>query len=157
MWKERGINKYPEISLSDCIITNIEKSGDDIIVNFGEDGFIIKDLEKNAYYHTDPSQVIIRGCDIDNITIKEIRTQQLSEELFYNSVYEIDAKSFLKKINKGKWELQMVYEFYSCSGALYIGHIQNKKKNQKSFWCCIMLQFNELLYLWNNIRYDQPC
>lgn len=156
MWKESGVNKYPEIVLSDCSITNIEKKGDDIVVDFGENGFAIKDIQKSAYYRTTPSQVVIKGCDIDNIEIKEIRTQQLSEELFFESAYDVESEYFIKKINKGKWKFEVVYEFYSCVGALYIGHVNSKKKKQKSFWCCVMLQFKELLYLWNEIRYDHP-
>lgn len=156
MWKESGINKYPDIILHDCVITNIEKNGDDIAVNFDEWGFAIKDIETGMYYRTDPSQIVIKECYIDNISIKEIRTQQLSEELFFETVYDIEPKRFMKKINKGKWKFEVVYEYYSYGGALYIGQVDNKKKGKKSFWCCVELQFKELLYLWNEIRYEYP-
>ena len=156
MWKESGINKYPEIILSDCIITNIERKGDDIVVDFGDDGFVIKDTEKDKYYRTTPSQVVIKECDIDNIDIKEIRTQQLSEELFFKTAYDVEPELFIKNINKGKWKFEVVDEFYSCVGALYVVHVQPKKKKQKSFDYCVILQFKELLYLWNEIQYDRP-
>ena len=61
---------------------------------------------------------------------------------------------FMKNINKRKWTFEVVEEFYSAGRALYIGMIHNKKKKHKSFWCCVKLQFKELLYLWNEIRYD---
>ncbi len=89
MWKESGINKYPNVVLHDCLVTNIEKNGDDIVVDFdrfdssGQYGFWIKDIEKNMYYRTGSSQIVIKKYDIDYTSIKEIRTQQLSEKLFF--------------------------------------------------------------------------
>ena len=160
MWKESGINKYPNVVLHDCLVTNIEKNGDDIIVDFdrfdssGQYGFWIKDIEKNMYYRTGSSQIVIKKYDIDYTSIKEIRTQQLSEKLFFETVSDIEPKVFIKKVNMGKWKFEVVEEFYSTDRALYIGRIHTKKKNQKSFWCCIKLQFKELLYLWSEIRYD---
>lgn len=160
MWKESGTNKYPEVTLHDCMITNIEKSGDDIAVDFdkfdsyGKYGFWLKDIETGRYYRTGFSQIVIKECDIDDITIKEIRTQRLSEKLYFDTVYDIEFNHFMKKINKGAWTFEIVYEFYSGIGALYIGQIHNKK--HESFWCCIKLNFKELCYFWNEIRYDCP-
>lgn len=160
MWKENGINKYPDVVLHDCLITNIEKKGEDIVVDFDrfdssdKYGFWIKDIEKNIYYRTGSSQIVIKEYDIDYISIKEIRTQQLSEEHFFQTVSDIEPKKFIKKINKGKWKFEVVEEFYSINRLLYIGRIHVAKKHQKSFWCCIKLQFKELIYLWNEIRYD---
>lgn len=153
MWKERGINKYPEIILSDCLITNIEIEGENIVVNFDKYGFFIKDSEKGRYYRTDSAQIVIKKCDMKNIVIKEIRTQKLSEELYFDSIYEVEGEIFIKKINMGRWKFEIVEEFYSTRRALYIGQV---RENNKFFWLCVKLQFEELLYLWNDIRYDCP-
>ena len=160
MWKESGINSYSEVSLHDCMITNIEKSGDDIAVDFGKYdsygtyGFWIKDIAAGTCYRTGVSRIVIKECDMDYISIKEIRTQQLSEELFFDSVCDIEPEYFMKRINKRKWTFEVVEEFYSTGRALYIGRIHYKKRKKESFWCCVKLQFKELLYLWNEIRYD---
>ncbi|MBD5470024.1 MAG: hypothetical protein HDR19_02590 [Lachnospiraceae bacterium] len=156
MWKHNGINKYPEIILHDCSIANIEKEGDDIVVDFDKRGFWVKDFEKDMYYRTHSARIVIKDYDADYLTITEIRTQQLSEKKFFETVHEVKPKCFIKNINKGKWIFEVVEEFYSEGRALYIGQVQNKKKYQKSFWCCVKLEFKELLYLWNEIRYDCP-
>lgn len=150
MWKERGINKYPEIILSDCLISKIEKNEDDFAIDFGKQGFFVKDLKKNTYYRTASAQIIVKGCDINNITIKEVRTQQLSDELFFESMYDVKADHFLDNINSEKWKFEVVEEFYSAVGALYIGWVSN---GEKSFWCCVKLQFKELLYLWDEVQH----
>lgn len=155
MWKESGTNKYPDIILHDCLVTNIEKSGDDIAVDFGKFdssgkyGFWI--IASEMPYRTGLSRIVIKECDMDYMSIKEIRTQQLSQELFFQTVCDIEPKIFMKNINKRKWTFEVVEEFYSAGRALYIGRIHNKKKKHKSFWCCVKLQFKELLYLWNEI------
>lgn len=156
MWKHNGINKYPEIILHDCLIANIDKEGDDIVVDFDKWGFWIKDFEKDMYYRTHSGRIVIKGYDADYLSITEIRTQQLSEKKFFETVHDIKPKRFIKNINKGKWIFEVVEEFYSDGRALYIGQVQNKKKHQKSFWCCVKLEFKELLYLWGEIRYDSP-
>lgn len=150
---ERKRNKYPEIMLSDCIIKNIEIKGENIVANFDEYGFFIKDSEKGKYYRTDSAQIVIKKCDMENIAIKEIRTQKLSEELFFDSIYDVEFKKCLTNINMGRWKFEIVEEFYSTRRALYIGQVREK---DKSFWLCVKIQFEELLYLWNNIRYDCP-
>ena len=147
--EKKELNKYPDILLSDCEVTAIEAKGNEIIVNFSEYGFFIKDSERNNYYRTNAAQIVIEGCDIENISIKEVRTQQLSEELYFESMYEIEAKDFLVNINTGKWSLEIVEEFYSIGGGLYIIRV---RENENSFWCYIKLRFRNLVYLWNDIR-----
>lgn len=127
--------------------------GGDIVVDFSEYGFVKKDSDSDKYYRTDSAQIVVEQCDMDNITIKEIRTQQLSEEMFFDSIYDVEPKVFCENINTGKWKFEVVEEFYSTGRALYIGQIRG---NEKNFWCCVKLQFKNLVYLWNEIRYDCP-
>lgn len=68
-------------------------------------------------------------------------------------MYKVEAKDFLVNINTGKWRLEIVEEFYSSGGGLYIVRIRG---NENSFWCYLKLQFRNLVYLWNDIRYDCP-
>lgn len=151
-WKEE-INKYPDIILSDCVITNIQVKGDEITINFSEYGFFKKDSQKNKYFRTDAAQIVFEQSDIDNICIKEIRTQRLSEDLYFDSMYDIDSPIFMENVNTGKWKFEIVEEFYSTGGALYIGKI---RADDNSFWCHVKIQFKNLEYFWNEIRYDCP-
>lgn len=152
-WKEKGINKYPDIILSDCMITNIQGKEGEITVKFSEYGFFKKDSQSNKYFRTDTAQIVINECDVDNIFIKEIRNQKLSEELYFESMYDIEPSIFMENISTGKWKFEIVEEFYSTGGALYIGKI---RADENSFWCHVKLRFKNLVYFWNEVRYDRP-
>lgn len=153
IWKEKGINKYPDIILSDCLITNIKVNESEVIINFSEYGFFKKDDLQNKYFRTDAAQIVMQHCDIANISIKEIRTHHLSEELYFDSMYDVKAKVFLENINTEKWQFEIVEEYYSTGRGMYIGQII---ENEKSFWCHVKVQFKNLVYFWNGIRYDRP-
>lgn len=152
-WKEKERNKYPDIILSDCVITNIQVEGTEITVEFSEYGFVKKDSQRNKYFRTDTAQIVIEQCDIDNVSIKEIRTQRLSEDVYFDSMYDIEFSIFLENVNTGKWKFEIVEEFYSAGGALYIGQI---REGENTFWCHVKLQFKNLVYFWNKVRYDRP-
>lgn len=153
VWKEKGVNKYPDIILSDCLITGIQVNGSDVIAKFSEYGFAKRDGIQNKYYRTDAAEIVIKQCDIANVSIKEVRTQHLSEELYFDSMYDVEPEIFLENINTGKWRFEIVEEFYSAGGGLYIGQIG---KEEDSFWCHVKLQFKNLVYFWNEVRYDCP-
>jgi len=149
---EKGLI-YPDVVLSDCYIANIEVIKGEIILNFSELGIFKKDIKKNNYYRTKGAQVIIKGCDFDAISIKEIRTQKLSEDLYYESMYDIDAKIFFDNINSGKWKMEIVEEFHSMQKGFYTVRIRTE---QDAFWCHIKLYYKNLIYSWGDIRYDYP-
>jgi len=88
--------------------------------------------------------------------IKEIRKHQLSlsEGLLMDTIYDIKPECFIKYIHKGEWRFEVVKEFYEFRRALYIGKIHVKKKKQPAFGCCVQLDYKELVYLWNEVRYD---
>jgi len=152
-WKHKELNKYPDILLSDCSLTNIALEGNQIIVNFSEYGFFKRDSQEDKYYRTDGSQIVIEGCDYDNISIKEIRTQQMSEELYFETMYEIEIKDFIENINTGKWRLEIVEEYYAMGSGFYISQIRT---NNNCFRCYINIRFKNLTYLWSDIGYDCP-
>lgn len=153
IWKNKKINNYPCIILSDCTIKNIQVVENEITVNFSEDGFFVKDINEKKYFRTDVAQLIIESCDIADIEIKEIRTHQLSEEIYYESMYDVEPNEFNENINSGKWKAIVVEEFYGSGGGLYRVHMRS---GESYFWCHIKLQFKNLIYLWNEIRYDFP-
>lgn len=153
IWKNRELNRYPDIILSDCKVIDIQVKENKITVNFSEDGFFVKDSERKSYYRTDTAQLVMESCDVANISIKEIRTQRLSEELYYDSMYDVESQDFIENINTGKWRLEIVEEFYSVGGGVYSVRI---RCNESPFWCYIKLQFKNLVYMWNDIRYDYP-
>lgn len=152
-WKEKALNKYPDIILSDCRISGIEVMGNDVKIDFSKDGFNIKSEKDKIYYHTGVSQIILENCDVENISIKLIKKNKISDESYIDILYDADLKDFYNKINLGNWKFVIVEEFYSTIGGIYIGRI---RENKKSFWCFIKINFQNIVYLWNEIKFDYP-
>ena len=71
-WKEQRENAYPNIILTDCLVDEIQVDDDDIILRFLEHGFVIRDNGDSRYYRTKSAQIIVKECDIDNISIQLI-------------------------------------------------------------------------------------
>lgn len=151
-WKEQGINLYPDIILSDCTISGVQIKGNEMVFKFSDYGFIKKDCN-NRYYRTDEAQIVIDGCDIENISIKEIRTQHLSGEIYFDSAYDIDIEEFVENVNSKKWRLEIVEEFYSTGGGIYTGQIRCE---EDTFWFYVKIRYKKIIYFWNNVRYDFP-
>ena len=153
IWKNIEYNKYPEIIMSDCKVNKIQIEENQVILNFSEDGFFVKDSKKQGYYRTDAAQVVLQASNIDDISIKEVRTNQLSDKVCFDSMYDVEVQDFVENINTGKWSLEIVEEYYSAMGALYSLWI---KSTGTSFWCYIKLGFQNMVYKWNEIRYEYP-
>ena len=150
IWKNREINKFFDISLSDCDIKNMQIEENNIIVNFSKYGFIVRD-KNNEYYRTNGAQIVIKGCDVNEISIKEVRTQRLSDDIFFETSYDIDPNKFIERINTKKWHLVIVKEFYAVKSAMYIVRM---REGENRFWCHIEINFEDLEYLWNEIKFD---
>lgn len=149
LWLNKVINPYPDILVSDCSVESIQIDKDTITLTFSEYGFFKRNHEKNRYYRTNGAQIIIEDGDIENLSIKEVRTHRLSEEIYFESMYEIKPKDFLNNINTGKWRMVIVEELYAVNGGFFIARVREK---ESSFWCHIKLQFKNLIYLWNDCR-----
>lgn len=147
-WKMNVKNVYPNIVLSDCIVDGIHIDGENVIINFFNSGFIIKENNSSKYYRTYNSQIIFEKCDIRNCSIKFVyKNKKISKE---NIVKDMELNTFFKNISTEKWHFEVVEEFYSVVGGMYIGKVRNQKK---SFWCYIKIYFENIIYLWNEVDY----
>lgn len=151
LYKNHELNKYPEIILSDCLIVNVQKMEDTVIMQFSEYGFIKKSDMDSKYYRTGSSQIIIEGCDIDEIEIKEVRNCQLQNADYCELIHDIRMEDFMRNVNQSNWKLEIVEEFYSVGGAIYRARV---RACEDSFWCYIKFRFKNIIYLWNDIKYD---
>lgn len=151
--KERRVNAYPEVILSDCRIAHIQVENSDIQVCFADGGFVVHDANSKKSFRTNEGVMLIEGCEIDDISIKEVRTQRLTEGEYFETMYEIDSREFLKKVNAKEWRFEFTEEFYSIGCGLYIGRVSSEDGR---FWCHIKLYFKNLIYMWDKIRYDRP-
>lgn len=153
MWKETHKNQYPDIILSDCSVVKIRVESQKIVLTFSQYGFFKKANPDSRYYRTDGGEIIITGCAIDNLSIKEVRTQQLSDDLYFETMYDIELRNFMERINKGIWRFEIVEEFYAVGKGFYTGQIHT---DGGSFWCHIIVPFRDLTYCWNNTIPDCP-
>lgn len=149
-----GINMYPDIILSDSTIQKIVVNNADIDLIFNKKGFV-KKAEDGRYYRTEDAKVTIRGCDVENISMKEVRTHKASEDFYFESAYYLDKNIFLEKINASAWRFEVVHEFYAVGArrGFFMGQIHADNEN---FWCHIMIDYKDLLYQWGDIRKDRP-
>lgn len=147
-WKNQRENAYPSIILSDCFVDEIQINNNEIIFKFLTCGFVIK--ENSRYYHTKSALLIFEHCDIENISIQII---YIKKGLFGNKriIQDVDMAAFLDNILIGKWKYEIVEEYYSAMGGLFVGRIKTAKAK---IWCGIKMQFQSIKYLWDEVDYE---
>ena len=148
----RGCNLYPAIILSDCPIAEIQRKDNNLVLTFSNYGFIKKETD-NKYYRTEGAQIIVEGYDSEELIAKEKRTHQLSEELYFDSMFDVAFEILLENVNSGKWKLEIVEEFYAVGEAIYICQV---REEEGAFWLYIKIRYKNLIYSWNKVRYDWP-
>lgn len=151
-WKEKDYDLYPNVILSDCAISEIQIRDNNLKFIFSNYGFIKKD-ENGNYYRTEGAEIIVEDYDKDELLIKEKRLHQLSEELYFESMFDITFETLLKNVNSGKWKLEIVEEFYATGEGLYICQV---REGEGAFWLFLKMRYKKLVYLWNTVRYDWP-
>ena len=151
MCKNQGENLYPDVSLHDCSLTKIEVSGTDVKVKFSKYGFM-KKHDDGHYYGTSGANIIIKNISKDNLMIKEIRNQKISENIFIETMYDIDGKTVINNVNSGKWRFEIFQELYAENKALYVAEVG--EGGSKSVKCAIKILFDSLIYEWDDILHD---
>lgn len=152
-WKEQRENAYPDIILSDCLVDEIQVDDNDIILKFLEHGFVIRDNEDSHYYRTKSAQVIVKECDIDNISIQLVYRKREVNGKVIHIIKDIELQTFLNNILTKRWSYEITEEYYSALGGLFIGKIRESKK---SMWCYIKMQFKNIVYMWDEVNYKAP-
>lgn len=150
-WKEQRKNAYPNIILSDCIIDEIQVSNQDIVIKFLRHGFVIKDDASSKYYRTKSAQIVIKECDIDNILIQYVYNKKKLGGKVIQVIKDMKLHTFFNNISEQKWRYEIVEEYYSEVGCLFIGKIRVAKN---SMWCYIKIFYKDIIYFWNEVDYD---
>ncbi|MBD5517226.1 MAG: hypothetical protein HDR07_01580 [Lachnospiraceae bacterium] len=117
-WKEQRENAYPNIILSDCLVDEIQVNDKDIILKFLKHGFVIKDVEDSHYYRTKSAQIIVKECDIDNISIQLVNRKRGVDKEGIRIITDIELHTFLNNILKKRWSYEIIEEYYSALGGL---------------------------------------
>lgn len=152
-WKEQRENAYPDIILSDCLVDAIQVDDNDIILKFLEHGFVIRDNEDSHYYRTKSAQVIVKECDIDNISIQLVYRKREVNGKVIHIIKDIELQTFFNNTLSKRWSYEITEEYYSALGGLFIGKIRESKK---SMWCYIKMQFKNIVYMWDEVNYKAP-
>lgn len=152
-WKEQKENAYPNIILSDCLVDEIQVNDKDIILKFLKHGFVIRDDGDAHYYRTKSAQIILKECDIDNISIQLVYRKRGVNGKVIHIIKDIELRTFFNNILKKRWSYEIIEEYYSALGGLFIGKIRESKK---SMWCYIKMQFKNIVYLWDEVNYEAP-
>ena len=148
-WKNQRKNAYPNIILSDSVIDDLQINNGNIILNLRRLGFALNCDGK--FYCAKSSQVVIEDCDIYNISVQFIYRKKKISGKTINVIKDIAVKEFINNISNQKWKYEIVEEYYSETGGLFIGRIREKKH---SMWCYVKAQFENMVYYWNEIDYN---
>lgn len=152
--KYRKTNAFPGVILHDCVVDEITAVDENISVKFSASGVYVWVEAQNNYYRTGPAMIEILGCDTDNISIQEIRTNQISQKIFYRSMYEVKPSVFVRNVNAGKIRVTVLEEYYAVHSAYLILRIQERDK--KGYFAHIKMQYNLLQYSWDTVCQNAP-
>ena len=152
--KYRKTNAFPGVILHDCVLDEITAAKENLSVKFSTSGVYVWVEAQNNYYRTGPAMMEILGCDIDNISIQEIRSNQISRKIFYRSMYEVRPSVFVKRVNAGKIRVTVLEEYYAVHSAYLILRIQ--ERGRKGYFAHIKMQYDSLQYSWDAVRTDAP-
>lgn len=94
---------------------------------------------------------MLENSDVDNITINFVRRRNnfLARETAI--VQNVELFTFIKNISSFRWRFEIVEEFYSDLGGIFIGRVRKKKE---SVWCYIKIYFQNIIYFWNEVDYS---
>ena len=149
-WKEKGYNLYPNIILSDCTITGIQTKDNKLVFTFSNYGFLKKEMD-NKYFRTEGAEIIVEDYDREELFIKEKRIHQLSEELYFDSLFDVTLERLIRNVNSGIWKIEIVEEFYATGEGIYICQV---REEEGRFWIYLKMKYRNLIYLWNKVRHD---
>ena len=146
--------RISSVILHDCVIDEITVKDGKICISFSTSGVYAWVETKKNHYRTGPAMVEILGCDIDNIEIQEIRMNQISQKIFYRSMYEIKPLAFVKLVNLKKIKATVLEEYYAVNSAYLVLRI--KECDQKGYFAHIKIQYASLQYSWDYVRQAAP-
>lgn len=136
---------YPKISLSDCIVENIESINNNLKMRFNIFGFWVKKCEELKYNRVKNAELILLNCNFNNSSITIFKPHR-----FFFRKYQIEGcigfEELFDKINCGIWKLEIIQEYSNEMGGLFFGKIR-EKKGFMSCYIHIEYQKKEYRYL----------
>ncbi len=142
-------NAYPEISLHDCVFSEI-KLKEHVVCFVFKDGYNL-DAEKQTQEN---AELQINNLSTDNIDIwisKEFRLKKGYMPVYISKCYDIG--SVQKEIKKG-WRFEIVDEMYSNGKLLWRGEVFKNKDGKRKYLSRFELFINfedglDIIYQYN--------
>ena len=160
MWKFTSENDYNNIILHDCVVEKVTLEGNDLVIEFNDNGFWIGEKNNQNPYkkllRTEKSELRFVDFDIDNIDIHIFKRYNFFRIFHHVSRVDISFEELISNINSGKWRFEFLYEYYAgveTLGAIFDCWI-NVTNKQKSYDCQIKLGCSKMIYSWNKIDED---
>lgn len=153
----RKSNQYPNIVLHDATVTKLEINGqeNEITMHFHHGFFVDPEFDQTVAerrYASGPAQIVFEGCDIDEIKVKEIRTQKLTDDAFFEVAHPLSLETLAANINQSKWKIQINDEYFSSGTALYTSFVY--AANGETLECVLEIPYKTLWYQWDKLNHD---
>lgn len=133
-------NEYPEISISDCITSNIMIDGNTIVFKFDNNGCWIKENKDDCFHRTEESILTFYDCDIENVDIFLLTEKNIDGEKLRIKEY-LEFEEFVSNVNKKTISFEIVQEYKNNMGSLFIGRIRG---NAKKADCYLQIDYKKL-------------
>lgn len=151
------LNAFPAVILHDCSIRRVYASQGDLVVELDDFGFFVLVPERDNYFrtgHTGPARLVFTGCDPDDLDIKEIRTHNLTEDQFFDSMYDLSPQALAERINGGRVRLTFLEEYYAGRSAFFVLYVQDQDESRYTLQ--VKIAYRAIRYEWDGVDLSAP-
>ena len=118
--------EYPAISISDCITSKIIVDENTVTFRFDDIGVWVKNNEFDSFHRTKKAILSLYKCDIENIDLFILKEKRIFGKACRIREY-LEFDEFVSGINAEEFHFEIVQEYKSNMGSLFVGRVRNKK------------------------------
>ena len=139
--------KFPTISVSDSVIDNIQIVNSTITFRFNNNGFCVRNAKDKSYRRVSNAQFVLFNCAVENIDIFILEETHIFIRKKYVKKH-LDFNSFTQNVNNKNWRFEVIQEYKSDVGGLFIGHILGMRKTHNL--CYLRIDYGRFGYKYND-------
>lgn len=151
------INAFPSVILHDCSIRRVYTRKGDLVVELDDFGFFVLVPERDNYFRTGktgPARLVFTDCDPDDLDIKEVRTHNLTEDQFFDSMYDLCPQDIGRRVNDGTVQLTFLEEYYAGRSAFFVLYVQDEDESR---YCLqVKVSYRTIRYEWDGVDLTSP-
>ncbi len=89
-----------------------------------------------------------------DLEIKEVRTHHLTEDQFFDSMYDVSPQEVARRVNEGSVHLTFLEEYYACRSAFFVLYVQDEDESR---YCLqVKVSYRTIRYEWNGVDLTSP-